>query len=263
MSVAFAIPATTLVLKRLLEKAVSASFPGGFAAVTTNAPPRFDPGRPSGGEVQSEPTALNIFLHHANPNTAWATDRRQRKVSTGELLHNGPLVLNLHYLMSAHGGTLEREMLLGIGMHAMHHVGIFKSSEIAALLASSGNQPADIEAAASEKLWRQVEKLTVSREALDTDILTKLWTAFQAPYRPSVGYLVTTVFLEDKADILEPPPADILKIFVGQQSDAHDKTDELAAIEENRKRAAAGLPELPVTHVNLDEADVRKDEGPP
>ena len=34
MSVAFAIPATTLVLKRLLEKAVSASFPGGFAAVT-------------------------------------------------------------------------------------------------------------------------------------------------------------------------------------------------------------------------------------
>ena len=45
-------------------------------------------------------------------------------------------------------------------------------------------------------LYQQIEQITVSHQALDADMLSWMWTSFQSPFRPSAGFLVTTVFLE-------------------------------------------------------------------
>jgi hypothetical protein len=266
MSAALAIPATTLTLKRLLENAIKNSLPSGFPLqVSTGAPPRFDPPRTSAGETSpTEPLGLNLFMHHATPNTGWSPNYEPRRSSSGALLNNGPLVLDLHYLMSAHGATLEREIVLGVGLHALHQSGILQRQQIKALLnppvpPAPGDPPLDlVETISSEPLWRQFERLTISRETLDTDAMSKIWTALSVPYRPSVGYLVTTVFLEEQLSEFEPITVDVINLMVAQMERAKAKATDLTILALNEQRAAGGLPLLPVAPVVIETLPITK-----
>lgn len=204
MSAALAVAATSEVLRYLVSDAITrAGQDLGFTApaVSTGAPPK--PVQNTGADAP----AVNLFLHMATPNAAWRNLQGPARDAQGRRLHNAPLILDLHYLLSAHGPEAIREIALATAMHALHQAGIVPRDLVrAALKKLESSADPNKKALAVSRLADQVESLTISSEALDIDAMTKIWTATQAPYRPSAGYLVTTVFLEDMRPARAPLP---------------------------------------------------------
>jgi hypothetical protein len=204
MSAALAIAAISEVLRFIVSDALTrAASDLQFAApaVSTGAPPRPDP------QSQIDAPAVNLFLHRATPNPAGRNIMGATRDDMGRRLNNAPLILDLHYLLSAHGPEALREIGFGTALHALHQAGIVSRAVIRrALNALASQHDAARKAVARSDLADQIESLTVTEEVLDIDAVTKIWTAIQVPYRPSVGILVTTVILEDvRASHAAPP----------------------------------------------------------
>jgi hypothetical protein len=204
MSAALAIAATSEVLRFLVNDALTrAAADLQFVApqVSTGAPPRPNPA--DGADAP----AVNLFLHHTSPNPAGRNIMGPARDAQGRRLNNAPLILDLHYLLSAHGPETLREIGLGSAMHALHQAGIVPRELIRRVLkALETNPDASKQAVARSRLADQIESLTISAQSLDLDAITKIWTATQSPYRPSAGILVTTVFLEDVRPSRAPLP---------------------------------------------------------
>src|SRR5262249_1783569 len=92
----------------------------GAPAVFTGNPPKPDPNT----GLDAAKGAVNLFLHMARPNPAWRNMNAPARDAQGRRLNNNPLVLDLHYLLSAHGPEIVREVALGTAMHALHQTGI-------------------------------------------------------------------------------------------------------------------------------------------
>ncbi len=209
MTAALAIAATSEVLRYIVEDAMvraGQAMNFGPPAVTVGPPPKPLPAA-AGGQGVSEPPAVNIFLHHVAPNPAWRNMHSPERDRQGRRLNNAPLVLDLHYLLSAHGTDIDREIGFGTAMHALHQTAIVPVALVKkALAALAGDASPLKKILAKAGLAEQFESLTVTPQTLDIDAVTKIWNAAQAPYRPSTGYLVTTVFLEDQKSATEPLP---------------------------------------------------------
>jgi hypothetical protein len=210
----FAIPATTFILKSIIEVRLREAYTG-FAApkVSVEPPPR--PPVPAQGNPQPEPLGLNLFMHHAAPNGAWRSMYEPHIDGDGKRFANAPLVVDLHYILSAQGADLEREVMLGVGMSALNRNGVIPRLMIQQLLGAIAipNQPTKLmDTLTAEPLWTQYESITVSQEAFDVDTSTKVWSALQSPMRPCAHYLVTTVFLDSGDVFPEPGVVDSLVI---------------------------------------------------
>jgi hypothetical protein len=201
MSAHFAIPVTTFVLKGIIEARLKSAY-GSFTPpkVSTEPPPR--PPAPSSGSPSTEPPGLVLFMHHASRNATWRNMYDPHVDGMGNRFGKAPLVLDLHYLLAALGSDLEREVVLGVGMSALHRNGIVPRPMIQQILGaitipSSPSKLLDrLTAEPLHDPANQPESITVSQEGFDIDLSTKLWSAFQSPMRPSAYYLVTTVFLD-------------------------------------------------------------------
>jgi hypothetical protein len=220
MSAHLAIPATTHVLRAILESQLEAAYGDLTApAVSIGSPPR--PPTAGNAAPAAEAPGLILFMHHAAPNPAWRNMYDPVMDSNGIRIARSPLVLDLHYLLAAQGGDLEREVVLGVGMTAFHRNGIIPRDRIKQILTALVIDPDPtniMQTLGGAKLNDkdvQPESITISQQALDVDLSTKLWSAFQSPLRPSAFYLVTTVFLEVDEEI--PPTADVEKIAVASR----------------------------------------------
>lgn len=234
MSAQLAIPATTQVLKAILEKRLKAAYGNTMAAppVSTGPPPR--PPNANGAAPAEDP-GLILYLHHAAPNPAWRNMYDPHVNSEGERFAHAPLVLDLHYLLTALGGDLEREVLLGVGMNAFHRNGIVPRPMIQQILsnlvvpANPARMTDLLGKAQLDNADVQPESITISQQALDLDLSTKLWSALQSPLRPSAFYLVTTVFLD--VDEQFEPAGDVDAIVISARptadSDAPAGSDEV------------------------------------
>jgi hypothetical protein len=196
----FAIPATTFVLKAVIEKALAKVYGAGGNAppVSIAPPPRSDPLRPP-PNGDPEATSVLLFLYHVTPNAAWRNIFDPPVDGAGTRVARAPLVLDLHYLIAATGVDFEREAVFGVALHALTRLGILPRLAIKAILEGVMAPPANAPLMAkltTEKLWEQYEQITLSQQALDADSLSRLWTAFQSPFRPSAGITATTVFLD-------------------------------------------------------------------
>lgn len=208
MSAHFAIPATTFVLRSLIEARLKAAY-GPFTppAVSIEPPPR--PPAPSNGAPPPEAAGLILYLYQAGPNAAWRNRCEPQVDSQGNRLAPAPLVLDLHYMLAAQGADLEREAVLGIGMSAFHRNGIVPRPMIQALLGAvppPGSPTKLMDSLTAEPLGdktEQPEAITIVQQSLDLDQATKLWSALQSPLRPSAFYLVTTVLLHGN-EVAEP-----------------------------------------------------------
>jgi hypothetical protein len=60
----------------------------------------------------------------------------------------------------------------------------------------------------------QPESITISQQAVDIDMSTKLWSALQSPLRPCAHYLVTTMFLDTGETFGAAPLTDSVDVFV-------------------------------------------------
>ena len=222
MSAHFAIPATTFVLRAILEARLKAAY-GTFTppAVSIEPPPR----PPAANGAPAENAGLILYLHHAGPNPAWRNMYDPHVDSGGKRFAKEPLVLDLHYMLAAQGLDLEREALLGVGMSAFHRNGIVPRPMIAAILGAVTipAMPAKLmDTLTAEPLQdpaNQPESITISQQPVDIDVSTKIWSSLQSPHRPCAFYLVTTVFLDtgetfvagkevEKAHIAVRPTAD-------------------------------------------------------
>ena len=141
-----------------------------------------------------ERSQLNLFLYRATPNTRW----RSGHLAAGG---NGQsmLALDLHYLLTAYGEhDLHAELLLGYAVQTIHEAPILTGDAIGNLLANGGGSGASepIRAALGRPdVASRIRQVEIVPEFLGMEDLSKLWSALQARYRPSLAYKVTTTML--------------------------------------------------------------------
>ena len=185
MSNSLAIATVTATLKNLLG-AVREVVPG--AIVTTLAPDR---------ALEGTGNRLNLFLYQAAVNAAWRNMDLPPRVKPGEAGHP-PLALNLTYLLTAYSeDDNDREFtnhrLLGQAMSILHDYPVLDREAIRNALRDND-------------LYEQVEQVRLTFQPLSVDEMSKLWTTFQAQYRPSVAYQASVVLIDSTLPVRAPLP---------------------------------------------------------
>ena len=199
MSTALAIAGVTAILRdRLNDGLVNNNAAGVLGStVTVSVLP---PDRVVSGEAQ-ETSQLNLYLYRVSAHGPTRNDALPSHDRRGQRLSNPPLALRLHYLLSAYsGGDLHGEILLGYAMQLMHQFPVITREMIRTALDPAPDVgidlPPALRALADSGLAEQVEQLRITPHYLDTEELSKLWTATQASCRPSAAYEVSLVLIE-------------------------------------------------------------------
>lgn len=210
MSTALAIAGVTAVLRDMLNDGlinhnISAAV-GSTVSVTALSPDRIAtaPG--------SESSQINLFMHQVTPNPGWRNeDLPSRDASGSQRLSNPPLALDLHYLVSAYGAEdLHTDILLGYAMQLLHENPVLSRGAINTALSPSPNVgavlPPALRALADCGLADQVEHIRITPSSMNTEEMSRLWSALQAHYRPSAAYHVSVVLIESTKVARAPLP---------------------------------------------------------
>ena len=212
MSSPLAIAAVTAVLKDLLNDGLlnhDLSSIGSFS-VTALPPDRISTG-------QNEPNQLNLFLYRVTPNPGWRNVGLPSRDGNGVRLTNAPLALDLHYLLTAYGADdLNSEVLLGYSMQMLHETPVLSRAQLRTVLGAPSPVNGQINPLPSIfgnltaiDLADQIELIKITPEFLTTEELSKIWTAMQARYRPSMAYMASVVLIQ--ADNLGKAAPPVLK----------------------------------------------------
>jgi len=221
MSTALAIASVTAVLKDLLNNGlidhdVDASV--GEVIVSTLPPDRID------ALDSQKKSRLNIFMYQVTPNAGWRNTALPSRNPNGDRVSNPPLALDLHYLLTAYGAEeLHAEILLGYGMQLLHETPVLTRDAIRRSLtppspvtagASGGDLPPAMAALFSSELAEQVEQIKIAPSALNTEEISRMWSAFQAKYRPTAVYQVSVVLIESRGTTRSALPVRARKVKV-------------------------------------------------
>jgi hypothetical protein len=209
MSNALAIASVTAVLKDLLDNAVidhSLSTVVGDRVTITALPP--DRIKAGGSEI----VQLNLFLYNIAPNPGWRNVGLPSRNNEGQRLTNPPLAIDLYYLLSAYGREdFDGEILLGYAMQTLHEMPVLTRDAIRKALepvspVDGSSLPEGMKDLSASDLAEQVEMIKITPHTISTEEISKLWSAFQANYRPSVAYHVSVVLIESKYQTRSPLP---------------------------------------------------------
>jgi Pvc16 N-terminal domain len=182
----------TAVIKHLIENGLASrnvtSQLGGDVTISALPPDRI----PSGGDERAQ---LNIFLHQVTPHVTLA---RARDESRGGMIP--ALSVELHYLITAFGAQdYQSEILLGHAIGVLHEASTLTSEQVRELLKAVSTSadrrvvPPALATLAQSDLADQIDELRILPEFLNSEEISKLWSALQARFRPSVTYKVTSV----------------------------------------------------------------------
>jgi hypothetical protein len=199
MSNALAIAAVTAALKDLIGTGLLGLDLSAIGSVNVSALP---PDRIATG--QTEPNQLNWFLYQVTPNSGWRNQMLPARDLGGARVSNPPLALDLHYMLTAYGAEdLGAEALLGFAMQFLHETPMLSRAQLRAVLGPP-NPPFGNLSALS--IADQIEWLKITPMYLGSEELSKLWTAMQARYRPSMAYQVSVVLIEPDTPARAPLP---------------------------------------------------------
>lgn len=208
MSTALAIAGVTQLLRDVLndglvDNDVAAAI-GTNVTVHARAPDRVL-------DIANGSSVLNIFLYRVDNQSNWSNQILPTRAQNGQVVNNTPLTLDLYYLISAVATEdIHADILLGYAMQLLHEHPGFDRAEIIAGLSPAppiaGGLPPVLQALAQTGLADQVEQLTIVPVYLSTDEMSKLWTTFQATYRPSMAYRVSSVIIEAETPARSPLP---------------------------------------------------------
>ncbi|MCP4047406.1 MAG: DUF4255 domain-containing protein [Gammaproteobacteria bacterium] len=156
-------------------------------------------------------TQLNLFLHQVTPNLGWRNVDMPSRDVRGERTTNPPLALDLHYLLTAYGAEeLHAEILLGYGMYLMHETPVLNRQAIRTALAGSTVDssilPIAYQALSATDLADQVEQIKITPVTMNTEEMSKLWSAMHANYRPTAAYSISVVLIEAEKPTRSPLP---------------------------------------------------------
>ena len=210
MSTALAIAGVTAVLRDLLNDGVINHNVSGVlgSTVTVSALPP-DLVVPAGG---AEPTQLNVFMYLATPNAAWRNRELPSRDATGtQRLTNAPLALDLHYMITAYGADdLHADILFGYAAQLLHENPVLTRASIRTALTPSpavaAGLPLALRALATSGLADQLEQIKLTPYVLNTEEMSRLWSAMQTHYRPTATYLATVVLIEAARPTVMPLP---------------------------------------------------------
>ena len=149
--------------------------------------------------IGAELTQLNLFLHRVSANPGWRNEGLPaRGVSGRQRLSNPPLALDLHYLLTAYcADDLHAEVLLGVALQLLHERPVLSREMIRTLLAPSPPPGSPLERALLDSgLAEQIELVKITPVNLDTEEISKFWSATQSHLRPTAAYRATVVLIE-------------------------------------------------------------------
>jgi hypothetical protein len=198
MSSQLAIGAVSAVLRNLLDDGLVKAAPAiGAITVTAVAPDSIKLDDPNFGPQ------LNLFLYRVSPNQGWQNAVLPAYDSNGTRASNPPLALNLHLLLTAYGKSdFQAEILLGYAMSLLHEHPVLDRASIRTALDPSPLGPSILppafQALSASDLADQLESVTLTLEPMDTEEMSRLWSAIQAHYRPTAAYVVSVVLIEAK-----------------------------------------------------------------
>jgi hypothetical protein len=207
MSSPLAIAAVTAALKDLLNDGLMNHDLSSVGSLTVSALP---PDRIATGAM--EPNQLNLFLYQVTSNQGWRNASLPSRDAAGMRLGNPPLALDLHYLLTAYGSQdLHAEILLGYAMHLLHETPVLTRAALRTVLAPTDPVdgsilPTPFGTLRAIDLAEQVELVKITPAFLSGEDLSKMWTAMQARYRPSVAYVASVVLIEGTAPVRAAPP---------------------------------------------------------
>ena len=211
MSNALAIAGVTAVLRDLLDSGLIdhevTDAMGQGVTVSAVAP---DTIRIEGTDARPQ---LNVFLHQATPNAAMRNLDLPSRSRDGHRLSNPPLALDLHYLVTAYGvSDLQAEVLLGYAMQLLHETPVPSRDAIRTAL-NPPNAPVDgallpavYEALRASDLAEQYEQIRITPTPMNTEEMSKLWSAIQAHYRPTAAYQVSVALIHSTRPARAPLP---------------------------------------------------------
>ncbi|MBO9205494.1 MULTISPECIES: DUF4255 domain-containing protein [Niastella] len=218
MSTALAIASVTHVLKdllnnKLIDHDITGSL-GGNVTITALPPDKID-------VTTATESQLNLFMYQATPNQGWRNAGLPSLNTQGDRINNPPLALDLHYLLTAYGAEeLHAEILLGYGMQLFHETPVLTRNAIRKSLTDppvsvpGGGLPPTLRAISTSELADQVEQIKITPEILNTEEISKLWTAFGARYRPNAAYKVSVVLIESRKSTRPALPVQTRNIYV-------------------------------------------------
>ncbi len=207
MSSPLAIAAVTASLKDLLNEGLlnhDLSSIGSFS-VTAQPPDRITTGN-------TETNQLNVFLYQVTPNLGWRNADLPSRDGGFARLTNAPLALDLHYLLTAYGAQdLNAEVLLGYAMQLLHENPVLTRRQLRTVLGAPSPVdgtilPGPFGTLSAVDLADQIELIKITPVFLSAEDLSKLWTAMQARYRPSMAYMVSVVLIQATEGTKAAPP---------------------------------------------------------
>ena len=216
MSSGLAIASVTAVLRDLLNNGlINQNVPSllGNVIVTALAPDRIDI------TSDTQQSQLNLFLYQVTPNAGWRNVGLPSRNAAGERISNPPLALNLHYMLTAYGAAeLHAEILLGYGMQLLHETPVLPRNAIRSSLQNpevppGSGLPPEFQALFTSELAEQVEQIKIVPETLNTEEISRMWSAMQAHYRPTAAYQVSVVLIESKQSIKTALPVAKQKVY--------------------------------------------------
>ena len=213
MSTALRIASVTQVLKDLLNTGLAendlSGFINGTISITSWAPDKIDTS--TGKEIGQ----LNLFMYQATYNQGWRNIGQPTFNSGGERIANPPLVLDLHYLLSAYGSAeLHTDILLACGMLVLHEKTILDKKLIKSIIDNQPPGSSSLKLLSDSAILDQTEQIAVTPELLSIEDISKLWAAFGAKYRPTAAYKVSLVMIQNTRSIKPGLPVKQRNIYV-------------------------------------------------
>jgi uncharacterized protein DUF4255 len=208
MSTTFAVAGVTAVLEYMLNNGMGVPVVTGAAgqlvSVTAMAPDLIDL---TGANAKPQ---INLFLHQVYPNMAWRNRGLPSRDETGRRLKNPPLAIDMHYFLTAYGTSdLEAEVLLGYALQVLHETPVLSRDIVRTALNGGGVSTPSVAYRNPLKvvgLADQVEQLKISPFPLNTEEMSRFWTAMQAHYRPTFSFQVTVVLIRAEQPTVSPLP---------------------------------------------------------
>ena len=203
MGSALANASVTAVLKDILGNGIAASpdiASVGDVSITAVPPDRISVGA-------EERNQINLFLYRVAPHTSLSNGIGSlRKTEKTEEKPRAPrLGLDLFYLLTAYGAQdFHTEILLGCAMQMLLETPVLTAERITTALGAAGGKRTRsfaspvMTALANSDLSAQVEQIKLIPQFLSFEDMSKLWSAMQARYRPSVAYQVSAVVINGK-----------------------------------------------------------------
>jgi Pvc16 N-terminal domain/IPT/TIG domain len=146
---------------------------------------------------------LNLFLYQVTPNPGLANADLPFRSSSGQILAQPQLALDLHYLLTAYGvgdNETDAQHVLAYAMSVVHDAGSISRETIRNVVIAA-NSPV-----AASDLVDQVEPVRLTPQVLSEEDLFRLWSMFQTKYRLSVGYTASVVLVERRRQFRKAPP---------------------------------------------------------